>query len=103
MSTKSTTTTTDASAEDRRRVQRSDNDDRRGSGSGATTGLVGWQQQRSVDFLSFQVSNSNTVLSLSSRCLILVLFPSDSFFFVRCMKYYQYYNHVENIVVPSVH
>ena len=76
MSTKTTTTTTDASAEDRKRIQ--GNDD--GGGSRSTTGLVDWQRQRSVDFPCFQVANSNTVSSLSSRCLVLMFFSSDPFF-----------------------
>ena len=83
MITKTKTTTTDASAEDRQRVQGIEDDN--GGGSRSTTGLVDWQRQRSVDFLCFQVANSNTVSSLSSRCLVLILFSSDSFFFC-CMK-----------------
>ena len=78
---KTTTMTTDASAEDRRHVQgiKYDNE----GGSRLTTDLVGWQRQRSVDFPCFRVANSNTVSSLSSRCLVLILFSSDYFFFVR--------------------
>ena len=79
MSTKTTsTTTTEASVEDRKRVQVV-KDNNRGV-SGSTTVPVGWQQQRSVDFPCFQVANSNIVLSLYSRCLVLVLFLSDSSF-----------------------
>ena len=72
MSTKTTTTATDASAEDRRHVQGIKDDD--GCGSGLTTGLVDWQRQRSDDFSCFQVASSKTISSLSSRCLILILF-----------------------------
>ena len=78
MNTKDTTTTTDVSAEDRRRVQ-GIGDDYRG-GSGLTTGPVDWQRQRSVDFNCFQVAKSSTVSSISSRCLVLILYSSDSFF-----------------------
>ena len=78
MSTKTTTITTNASVEDRRRVQGIEEDD--GGGRILTTGLVYLQQQRSVYFTCFQFANSNTVSSMSSRCLILVLFSSDSFF-----------------------
>ena len=101
MSTETTTTVTDASVEDRQRVQWIEDND--GGGSRATTGLVDCQRQRSVYFPCFQVSNSNTVSSLSSHCLFLVLFSCDSFFFVRCMKKYQYCNRGGNIFVPSVH
>ena len=93
MSTKTTTITTDASAEDIRRVQGTEDNDE--GGSILTTGLVDWKRQRSVDFPCFQVANSNTVLYLYSCCLILILFSSDYFFSVRCMKYYQYCNHGE--------
>ena len=68
----------DVSAEDRRRVQEIKDDDR--GGSILTTGLLDWQRQRSVDLSCFQVANSNTVSSLSSRCLFLILFSSYSFF-----------------------
>ena len=78
MSTKTKTTKTNASVEDRRRVQGIE--DNNGGGSRSMTGLVDCQRQRSVDFLCFQFSNSNTVLSLSSFCLVLILFSSDSFF-----------------------
>ena len=78
MSTKTTTTTKEASAEDRQRVQGIEDDN--GGGSGLTTGPVDWQQQRSVGFPYFWVANSNTVSSLSSCCLVLILFSSDSFF-----------------------
>ena len=88
MSTKTTTMTTEASAEDRQRVQGIEDDD--GCGRRLTTGLVDWQPQHSVDFSCFQVDNSNNVSSLSSLCLVLILFPSYYFFFVRCKKYYQY-------------
>ena len=84
MSTNNTTTTTDALAEDRRRVQGIEDDN--GGGSGSTTGLVDWQRQRSVDFPRFQVASSNTVSFMSICCLVLILFSSDSFFFVRYMK-----------------
>ena len=76
---KTTTTTTDASAEDRQRVQGIEDDG--GGGSRSTTGLVDWQRQRSVDFPCLQVDNSKTVLSLTIRGLVLILFSSDSFFF----------------------
>ena len=72
MSTNITTTTTEASAEDRRRVQWIKDDN--GGGSGSATGPVDRQQQRSVDFPCFQVANSNNVLSMSSRCLVLIFF-----------------------------
>ena len=78
MRTKTTTTATDASSEDRRRVQGIKEDD--GGGSISTTGLVYWQLQRIVDFTCFQVANSNTVSSLSSRYLVLILFSSYYFF-----------------------
>ena len=77
MSTKTTTTTTDASAEDRRRVL--DIKDNDGGGRRSTTGLVNWQQQRSVDFTCFQVATSNTVSSLSGRCLVLIFFHQIPF------------------------
>ena len=101
MSTKTTTMTMDASAEDRRRVQGIKYDDEGGSRS--TTVLADGQQQRSVDFHFLRVANSNTVSSLSSLCLALIFFSSDSLFFVHYMKYYQYCNHAENIFVPNVH
>ena len=70
--------TTEASAEDRRCVQGiGDNDI---DGSGSTTGPVDWQQQGSVDFTCYRAANSNTVSSLSIRCLVLILFSSDYFF-----------------------
>ena len=74
---KTTTMTTDALEEDRRCVQGIKDKDRGVIIS--TAGLVDWQQQRSVDFLCFQIYNSNTVSSLSSRCLVLILFSPDSF------------------------
>ena len=77
MSTKTTTTTMDVSEEDRQRVQ-GIKDNNIGS-SGLTTGPLDWQQQHSVGFPSFQVDNINTVLSLSTCCLVLILFSSDSF------------------------
>ena len=101
MSTKTTTTTTDASAEDRQRVQGIKDDD--GGGRVLTTGPVDWQRQQSVGFSYFQVSNSNTVSSLSSRYLVLIFFSSYSFFSVHCMKYYQYCNNGGNVFVPSVY
>ena len=90
MSTKTSTTTTDASSEDRRRVQGIEDDE--GGDSRSTTGLVDWQQQRSVDFPSFQIANINTVSSLSSCCLVLIFFSLDSFFEIlsvlqSCGKY----------------
>ena len=78
ISTKTTTTTTDALAEDWRRVQGIEDNNR--GGSRLTTVLVDWQWQWSVDFTCFQVAISNTVLPLSSCCLVLILFSSDSFF-----------------------
>ena len=48
-----------------------DND---GGGSGLTTGPVDWQQQRSVDSPCYLVVTSNTVLYLSIRCLVLIVF-----------------------------
>ena len=101
MSTKTTTMTTDASVQDRRRVQGIEDDD--GGGNRSTTGLVDWQRQQSVDFPCFQVANSKNILSVSSCCLVLMLFSSNSFFLVCCMKYHQYCNHTENIFVPNVH
>ena len=74
-----------------------------GGGSGSTTGPMDFQRQLSVDFLCYCVTNSNTVVSLYRRCLVLVLFSSDSFFFFHCKYYYQYCNHAENIFVPIVH
>ena len=41
---------------------------------------------------------SNTVLSLSSCCLVLIFFSSESFYLVHCKKYYQYCNHADNIL-----
>ena len=79
MSTNTTTTTTDVLVEDRRCVQGIE--DNGGGRSGLTTGPVDWQRQRSVDFPCFQVANSNIVSYLSSSCLVLILFLSDSFFF----------------------
>ena len=69
---KTTTTTTDVSAEYRQRVQGIEDYD--GGGSRSTTGLVDCQRQRSVGFPCFQVANSNTFLSLSSLCLVLISF-----------------------------
>ena len=77
MSTKTTTTTTEVLADDRRRVQGIRDDG--GGGSVLTTILVDWKQQRTVDFPCYRVANSNTVSSLSCRCLVLILFPSDYF------------------------
>ena len=73
-------------------------EDDNGGGSRLTTGLVDWQQQLSFGFPCFQVATNNTVLSLSNRYLISIIFSSDSFFYIRCMKYYQYCNHAENIL-----
>ena len=78
MSTKTTTMKTEASAKDRRRVQEIGDDD--GGGSGSMTGQVDWQQQRSVDFPCYRVSNSNTFSSLSIFYIVFILFLSDSFF-----------------------
>ena len=78
MITKTKITTTGVLAEDRQHVQGIKDDD--GGGRGLTTGPVDWQQQRSVDFPCFQVANSNNVSSLSSFCLVLILFSSDPFF-----------------------
>ena len=70
--------TTDASAEDRQRVQ--EIKDNGGGGSRSTTDLVDWQRQQRVGFPCFRVYNSYSVLSLSSCCMVLILFSSDSFF-----------------------
>ena len=78
MSTKNTTTTTEALAEGGRRVQGIRDDDR--GDSSLTTGLVCWQRQRSVDFPCYRVANSNTVLSLSCCCLVLIFFIRFPFF-----------------------
>ena len=75
MGTKTTITTMEALVEDRRRFQ-GIGDNNRG-GSGLTTGPVYWQQQRSVEFPCYWVANSNTVSSLSIRCLDLIFFSSD--------------------------
>ena len=99
MSTNTTATTTEASAEDRRHVQGIRDDD--GGGSGSMTGPVDWQQQQIVDFPFYWLSNGNTASSLSIFCLVLIFFVRF-LFFVRCNKYYQYYNRVENIFVPSI-
>ena len=77
MSMNTTTTTTEASSEDRRRVQGIG--DNYGGNSGSTTVPVDWQRQWSVDLPCYLVSNSNTFLSLSIFCLVLVLFSSYSF------------------------
>ena len=76
MSTKTKITTTDMSAEDRRRVQGIRDDV--GGGRGSETGTVDWKQQWSVDFTCYHVAYSNTVSSLSRRCLILIFFSSNS-------------------------
>ena len=78
MSTNTTITTIDASAEDIRRVQEIEDDN--GCGSISTSRLLDWQRKRSIDFPCFQVANSNNVSYLSSGCLVLILFSSDSFF-----------------------
>ena len=78
MITKTATTTTEASAEDIQCVQGIGYNN--GGGSGLTIGLVYWQQQWSVDFPCYRVSSSNPALSLSSRCPVLILFSSYSFF-----------------------
>ena len=101
MSTKTTTMTTEESVDDIQFVQGIGYND--GGGSGSTTGTMDLQQKQSVDFPCYRVANSNTVSYLSRRCLVLIFFSSDSFFFVHCKKYYQYCNHAENIFVPSVH
>ena len=75
---KSTTTTMEASKEGRRHVLGIKDKDRGGSGS--TTGSVDWKRQRSVDFPCHCAANRNTVLSLSRRCLILILFHQIPFF-----------------------
>ena len=87
MSTKTTTTALEASVEDIQRVQ-GIGDNNRGV-IRSTTGTVYWQQQRSLYFLCYRISNSNTVSSLSCCCLVLVLIFSYSFFFVHCKKYFQ--------------
>ena len=101
MSTNTKTTTPAESEEDRQHLQGIKDDD--GGGSRSMTGLVDCQRQQSVDFPCYPVANSNNFLSLSILCLILILFSSYSFFFVRCKKYYQYCNHAENVFSPSVH
>ena len=78
MRTKTTTKKTEVLAEDRQRIQGIRDDDIGSSGS--TMGPVDWQLQRSVNFPYYCVANSNTVLSLSHRFLILILFSSDYFF-----------------------
>ena len=100
MIVKTSTRTMEASEEDRRHVQGIGDDNIGGSGS--ITGPMDWQQQRSTDFLCDCVANSNTVSSLSRRCLFLNFFIRF-FIFVCCKKDYNYCNHVENIFVPSVH
>ena len=84
MITNNTTTTTEASAEDRRHVQGIGDDS--GGSSVSTTGPLDWQRQQSVDFPCYRVANSNTISSLSCRCLVLVLFSSDHFFFCSLQK-----------------
>ena len=49
--------------------------------SRSTTGLVDWKRQRSVDFTCYWAANSNDVSSLSIRCLVLIFFSSDFFWF----------------------
>ena len=78
MSPNTSTTTTEALAEDRRRVQGIGDDN--GGDKGYTTGPIYWQRQRSVDFPCYHVVNSTTVSYMSSRCLVLMLFSSDSSF-----------------------
>ena len=79
MSTKTSTMTAEASAEDIRRAQRTK--DNSGGDRGSKTSSVYWQQQRSVDFTCYRVANSNTVLSLSPCCLVLIFFSSDCLFY----------------------
>ena len=64
--------TTAASAEDIQCVKGLG--DGNGGGSSSTTGLVDWQQKRSVDFSCYLVANSNIVSFLSRHCIVLVLF-----------------------------
>ena len=78
MSTYTTTKTTYSSVKDRQCVQGILGKD--GGGIGSTTSPMGWKQERGVDFPCYHVANSNTVLSLSRRCLVLILFSSDYFF-----------------------
>ena len=101
MSTKTPKMKTKASAEDRRRVQGIG--DKNVSGSSSKTGRVYWQEQGSVNIPFYRVANSNTVSYLSHCCLVLILFSSDSFLFFHWKKDYQYWNHVENYFVTSVH
>ena len=101
MRSKTSTTTAETSAEDRQVVQGIGDDNRGGIGS--TTDPMDWKRRRSVDFSYYRVTNSNTVLYLSRRCLVLMLFSSDSFFFIHCKKDYKYFNHAENIFVTGVH
>ena len=78
MSTNTTTTTTDASAEDRIRVQGIKDDN--GGCRRSTTEPVDSQRKWSVYFPCFQVINSNTVLYLSSHCIVLMLFYHINFY-----------------------
>ena len=84
MSTKTSTTTTQASVEDKRHVQGIRGND--GGCIGSTTGPMDWKRQQSVNFPFYRVANSNTVSSLSCRCLVLILFSSDSFIFFTARK-----------------
>ena len=72
MNMKTKTTTTDTLSEDRRCVQGIKYND--GGGSRSTTCLVDCKRQRSVDVTCFKVANINAVSSLSSCCLVLIVF-----------------------------
>ena len=100
MSTKTTKTTTEASAEDRQRVQGIR--DNEGGGRGLMIGPVDFQQKRSVDFTCYQAANSNTVSSLSFRCLVLMFFSSDSFPPRSLQEILSVLQSCVNIFVPSV-
>ena len=103
MSTNTTTTTKEASADDIERVLGIEDDDRGGRGSGSMMGLMSWQQQRSVDFTCYRMANSNTVSSLSCRCLVLVLFSSDTFNFSSLQEILTVLQSCGKYFLPSVH
>ena len=110
MSTKTTKTTTEASSEDIQCVQGTGDND--GGVSKITTVPVDWQQQQSVDFLFYCITNIHTVSFLYCRCIVLILFSSDSFFLFTERNtistaimweifFYQVYTHLA--YVPRTH
>ena len=71
------------------------------SGSNTMMIQVDKKQQQNLIFLAFRFLTG----TMSCLCLELMSCFNIGFilFFIFCMKYYQYCNHMKNILVPTVH